>query len=109
MKKQDVELVLTKSMDFWREKMDVKVNLIEIFDLSQKIWQEIQFEKNSPDDVKDYFLTRSDLETIISNGDLIIEYEDGSTARFFLEEELISVSILENGKLVISKSEGDEE
>ena len=107
MNRDDIELVVSKAIEFLKPSLKEKISLVEIFDLSHKIQREIQFEKNLEDESIQYCLSRADLDKIIAHGDLEIEYEDGTLVTFILEEDGLKTMTLENGGILVWY-EGDE-
>ena len=108
MNRDDVELVVSKVVEFLKPSLKEKISMVEIFDLSQSILEEIKFEKNLEDETVKYCISRSDLEKIMLHGDLEIEYEDGTKVTFVLVEDGLEVATFENGD-VLMWYEGDKE
>ena len=108
MNRDDVELVVSKVVEFLKPSLKENISMVEIFDLSQSILEEIKFVKNLEDETVLYCVSRSDLEKIILHGDLEIEYEDGTKVTFVLQEDGLEVATFENGDVLIWY-EGDKE
>ena len=108
MDKDDVELVVSKTVEFLKPCLNEKISLVEIFDISQSILQDIIFEKNQEDEDDRYCISRDDIEKILKHGELEIAYEDGKTITFVLQEDGLEIATFENGDVLIWY-EGDEE
>jgi len=108
MDKDDVELVVSKTVEFLKPCLNEKISLVEIFDISQSILQDILFEKNQEDEDDRYCLSRDDIEKILKCGELEIAYEDGKRITFVLQEDGLNIMTLESGDAVMWY-EGDEE
>jgi hypothetical protein len=101
MDRDDIELVLAKAIDILEPSLKEKISMVEIFDLSSRVLQEIQFEQNLKDENFEYYLSRSEIEKILTEGDLEIRYTDGSKVNFILEEDDAKTAILENGNVIM--------
>ena len=96
---RDVELVLEKSLEFWREKLREKVSLVDIYTLAGQIWAEIQGEINVEKEIREYQLTRDELESLEKWGDIAWEEDDGSEVYIELVEYAVQTAMLESGKI----------
>jgi len=101
MEKDDIELVLTKAIKLLKPRLKEKISMVEIFDLSSKVFQEIQFEQNLEDESIEYCLSRSEIEKILTDGDLEIRCTNGSRVNFVLEEDDVKTATLENGSIIM--------
>ena len=101
MDRNDVELVLTKALEHLKPRLKQRISLVEIFDLSFKVLQEIQIEQNLEEKIIEYSLSRTDIETILTHEYLEISYDDGSKVSFVLEEDDVKKMTLENGGVFI--------
>ena len=108
MNRDDVELVVSKVVEFLKPSLKEKISLVEIFDISQSIFQDIQFEKNEEDESVTYCLSRDDIEKILKYGDLEIAYEDGKRITFVLQEDGLNIMTFESGDALMWY-DGDEE
>ena len=68
MNRDDVELVVSKVVEFLKPSLKEKISMVEIFDLSQIIIEEIKFEKNLEDESIQYCISRTDCEKIMLHG-----------------------------------------
>ena len=102
MNKDEIEWILEKAFKYIKTRLKEKVDIVDIFDISHKVWSDIQNESIDEDDETiEYCLSRSDLEEILTNGDLEIDYSDGSRVLFRLQEDDVHTIKLENGGVLI--------
>jgi len=105
MDKQDIEEILITAINFEGLKTKDKVTFPDIFDLAQKVWQNEHFraylsiKENNFEET--YCLSRSDIEKILTHGDLVIAYDNGKTVCFVLEEDDVKTMNLENGGVLM--------
>jgi hypothetical protein len=101
MEVEDIEFVLIKTIELLKPKLKEKISLIEILDLTYNVLQEIQFEQNIKDEHSEYYLTRSEIEKILTDGFLEITYTDGSKVHYILEEDNVKTMMLESGDIIM--------
>ena len=105
MDQHDVEEVLITAIKLVGLKTKEPLSFPDIFDLAYKVMQNEHFQaymqiKESYHE-ETYPLSRSDLEKILTDGDLEIAYDDGKTINFVLEEDAVKTMRLENGGVLI--------
>lgn len=108
MNKGNVDLVLIKAMDFLRDNLKNKITTCELFCLSGEIWHRIQQEYKTLQKFDTYYLTKSDLDALKSDGFTELVYDDGSRIRLKIREEIVSVSKLEDGSFLLWHEEEEE-
>ena len=101
MNKYDIECVLEKAVELLEPKLKEKISLVEIFDLSSKILQELQFEQNLGDEIIEFHLSRSEIEKILTDGNLQIRCSNCSGVDFVLKEDDVKTITLENGDVIM--------
>lgn len=109
MKKRDVELVLEKSLEFFRENLKEHVNLVDIHALAFQIWKEIEFETDWEENIVELILTKSQLISLEENGDTMIELKDGPYVYITFVDDSNLTSITESGKIYIWGEEAEED
>lgn len=107
----DVEEVLITAIKRVGLQTKKDLGLADIFDIAHQVMQNEHFkaylQANEIDNEETYPLSRSDLENILTHGDLEIYYDNGKTISFVLEEDDVKTMKLENGGVLIWY-EGDE-
>jgi len=103
MKKIDVERVLEKSLEFWRGKVKEHISLVDVYDLSNVIWRELEAEGYILEDedvnkVTEYWLTTSDLRKMELLGHKIILEDDGREIHLIVREFFERDLVLESGR-----------
>ena len=99
--KDEIELVLTKAFEYLKPRLKEKVSLVDIFDITQKVWKEVQEIPEDEDETIEFCLSSAELEEILAKGDLEIEYSDGWKVWFRLQEDDVHTITLENGGVLI--------
>jgi hypothetical protein len=108
MNRDDVEIVLLKALERLKPDLKKKIRVVELFDLTEKIFKDIQSEENREEEAAQYCLSRYDIEKILTHGDLHIESDDGSRVVFVFEEKELKTLSLESGGVLVWH-EGDEQ
>jgi hypothetical protein len=108
MNRDEVEMVLLKALEHLKPDLKKKITVVELFDLTEKIFSDIQSEETREEEAVHCCLSRSDIEKILTHGDLHIESDDGSRVVFVLEEKELKTLSLENGGVLVW-DEGDEQ
>jgi hypothetical protein len=101
MDKREVELVLEKSLEFWRDTLKEHVSLVDIHALAFDIWRKIESEHKEPEDAKEYILMKSELDTLEAAGDIILEDKDGTEVYLRIVDDTDSAVMLESGTILI--------
>lgn len=101
MDKRDVELVLEKSLEFWREKLHEQVSLVDIHVLASRVWREIQVEVEEEEEYREYFLSKPELDDLMEYGELEWEDDDGIGVILELMDDPMDSMILESGKIMM--------
>jgi hypothetical protein len=103
MKKEEVELVLEKSLDFWRKKLKENITLRDIHILSFNIWKELEdtgYISVGEDDLKvtEYWLSISDIKKMELLGHKIILEDSGREIHLIVKDFFDKDLIMESGK-----------
>jgi len=108
MKKEDIEKLMDLSFLLGREKYARDVSLVDIYDISCKIWDEIQKEpKENYDDVVEYILfDRYQWEEFKYSGNLRIDIDSDHKIEFMYKPYAFR---LESGEIVDSDTNLDED
>jgi hypothetical protein len=109
MKRTDVELVLEKSRDFWRNHVNEPISLIDIHALAFDVWRKIDDERQGFREAKEYIFLKSVLDRLETDGDFIFTDEDGTEVYFRFLDDTSAAVILESGTLLICGSWDDAE
>lgn len=109
MNKNDIEFILERSLEFWKEKLKERVNLVDIHALASEIWTEIQYDINWEKDIKEYILRKSELTMLEEHGDLILKDEDGTYVYLIFIDDSELTSITESGKIYVWGMEAEDD
>ena len=109
MKKTDVEIVLEKSLEFFRENLKEHINLVDIHALAFQIWKEIEFETDWEENIIEFILTKSQLISLEENEGTVIELEDGSYVYITFVDDSNITAITESGKIYIWGEEAEDD
>ena len=102
MRKNEVEMVLEKTLMFWRSKLKENITLVEIYDLAHRIWREIIEEYGyEEEDYQECYVTREDIDELEAEGELELVAECGETIFLMLKKEIAESITLESGKKLL--------
>jgi hypothetical protein len=107
--KNDIEFILERSIEFWKDKLKERINLVDIYALASEIWIEIQYDTNWENDIKEYILRKSELTMLEEHGDLILEEEDGTYVYLTFIDDSELTSITESGKIYVWGEEAEDD
>ena len=101
LKRTDVEKILEKSYDFYRENLKDGINLVDIYALADQIWREIVSENNAEEETFEFVLTKSQILSLEKWGDLGLATDDDKQIYIeFLDDTLTNI-VTESGKILI--------
>ena len=101
MDRNDIEIVLEKSLVYWRENLKEKVNLIDIHALANEIWKDIQFETNVKENIIEFTMSKSQLLSLEKNGDIGLILEDDTQINIDFLDDTESIALTESGKIIV--------
>jgi hypothetical protein len=107
--KNDIEFILERSIEFWKDKLKERINLVDIYALASEIWTEIQYDTNWENEIKEYILRKSELTMLEEHGDLILEEEDGTYVYLTFIDDSELTSITESGKIYVWGEEAEDD
>jgi hypothetical protein len=102
MKKEEVEQVLLKSFDYWKELLCSEIDLGELHALSKYIWESIKDEQNPSDENEHiYVITKTCLNILVTIGEYRFKDPVGNTLVLKFVDDDDPPCLLESGNLIL--------
>jgi hypothetical protein len=102
MKKEDVELVLLKSFDYWKELLCGEIDLGDLHDLSNFIWDSIKEEQDAYEQIQHiYQITKSSLSILVTMGEYSFKDMYGNTILLKFVDDDDPPCLLESGTVLL--------
>jgi hypothetical protein len=101
MDRYEIEMVLEKSLAFWKENLKENVNLVDIHALANKIWKDIQFEINVREKIIEFTMSKSQLLSLEKNGDIGLILDDDTQINIGYLDDTESIALTESGKIIV--------
>ena len=108
MNRDDVEMVLEKSLTYWRENLKEKISLIDINALADQIWKDIQFETNAKEETIEFVMSKSQLMSLEKWGDIALILDDDKEVYITYLDDTESIALTESGKIIVFGQEEEE-
>ena len=109
MKKTDVELVLMKSFDYWKSILCNEIDLGELHNLTNYIWDSIQFDQELDTETKRiYIVTKKSLNRLIIRGEQTFKDIYGNTIVLKFMDTGEPPCLLESGTILVWDNAGSQ-
>jgi len=103
LKKEDVELVLIKSFEYWKSILCDEIDLGELHELSNFIWDSIQEDQELDSEIKHiYVVTKRSLSKLVTKGEHTFHDVYGNTIVLKFEDEGEPPCLLESGTILLA-------
>jgi hypothetical protein len=101
MKKEEVQRILEICLHEIKKNLNISYDQFDISALTKKIWPKIQNSLKQKENAYVFPLTKSQIEKLIYDGNLLIRLTDLDTIHIYFEKQEVNTSILENGQIIL--------